>query len=473
MNTPLVVDLDGTLIRNDLLEETMVGFILRNPLRIFLVIKWLLSGKANLKFHLAQLTHIDVESLPYNQRVIDLIKEERSKGRVVVLATASHVIYAKKISEHLGLFDQVFATEKNLNLSAQNKCDKLVKEFGKGDFDYIGNSCDDLHVWKWSRLAYVVNPSASLRGRLKNLGNIERIISDKKNKFKIWARALRLHQWVKNFLIFVPLLASHKIHDFRLLIDGCLAFLFFGFCASHVYLFNDLTDLKNDRVHSTKRFRPIAVGHVSSLAALVVSAILLTTSFVGSFLLLPLWFGISLVSYYLLTLAYSLLLKRIAMLDIVTLASLYTMRIIAGTFAFGVALTFWMLAFSMFIFLSLSLVKRYAELHEKRALGSKKMAHGRGYYASDLEILSSMGVVSGYLSVMVLALYIQDKATITLYSHPRIIWFACPVLLFWISRIWMVTHRGQMHDDPVVFAIKDKTSWLVGALFAFVFWLAI
>ncbi len=472
-NISLVVDLDGTLIHSDLLHESLFAFVLKNPTSIFLPFKWLAKGKPNLKKHLAQVTEIDVANLPYDQRVIKLIKSERQKGRKIILATSSHIVYAKQIAEHLKLFDYVFATESDINLSAQNKCDKLVKEFGEGGFDYAGNSCDDLAVWKKSRAAIVVNASKCLVKKAQALGNVEQIIPFPKNIFKVWAKALRLHQWVKNCLIFVPLLASHELGQDDLLFNGALAFLFFGCCASHVYLFNDLVDLKNDRHHATKRFRPLASGLISATSSLTMSFVLLLIAFVGSFYFLPPRFGLSLVIYCILTLTYSLVFKRLVMLDIVILAVLYTMRIIAGAFVFDKPLTFWMLAFSMFIFLSLSLVKRYAELYDQRAQSGKEKTNARGYLLGDLEMLSSFGASSGYLSVMILALYLQDELTISLYSHPQIIWFACPLLLYWISRVWMLTHRGQIHDDPVVFAIKDKVSWLIGVMMAVVFWLAI
>ncbi len=470
---PLVIDLDGTLINSDLLEESAFAFLLKNPLSFFKLLKWLKSGKANLKEKLAKKVKIDVASLPYNQDVLDLIQEERKNGRKIILATASHKFYADQIAQHLQIFDEVLATEGKINLSSQNKCDALVEKFGEKNFDYVGNSCDDLAVWAKSNRAYAVNPSRCVLKKAEALGNLEKVFSRKKSTLRIYAKALRLHQWVKNFLIFVPLLSSHKVGEIDLVFNGLLAFLFFGLCASHVYLFNDCIDLQNDRTHKNKRFRPIPAGLISLPRALILSFILLATSFVGAFSLLPLWFGLSLVAYYFLTLAYSLFLKRIAILDIVTLAALYTMRIIAGTFAFGVLLTFWMLAFSMFIFLSLSLVKRYAELFEQRNQGKNEIAKGRGYYPSDLEMLSSLGASSGYLSIMVLALYIQDNTTVALYSHPKLIWFACPILLYWISRIWMLTHRGQMHEDPVVFAIKDRVSWIVGILFGLIFWCAL
>lgn len=469
---PLVVDLDGTLINTDLLHESAFAFVIQNPLRAFIVLKWLRKGKAHLKEKLAHQVKIDVAHLPYNQAVLNLIETERKKGRKIILATASHKIYAEQIAQHLKIFDAVFATQNHTNLSAQRKCDLLVKEFGDKNFDYVGNSHDDLKVWKHANHGHAINTSCCLNRKIAALRNVESIPVAKKNSLKVWAKALRLHQWVKNSLIFVPLLASHKISDLDLIIKGALAFLFFGLCASHVYLFNDLIDLKNDRIHKSKRFRPAAAGLISIPAALLVSFALLAFSLIGAFCALPLWFGISLVAYYFLTFAYSLFLKRIMMFDVITLAALYTMRIISGTFAFELSLTFWMLAFSMFIFLSLSLVKRFTELHDQRSQGRTEIAHGRGYYPSDLEMVSSLGAAAGYISVMILALYIQDINTVKLYSHQKVIWFACPVLLYWISRVWMLAHRGQMHEDPVVFAIKDRVSWITGILLAIIFWYA-
>jgi len=470
---PLVVDLDGTLIKSDLLVESCLLFVCSDPLAIFKIFKWFLAGKANLKEKLATVSDIDVNVLPYNQKVIEFIKKEKQKGRKIVLATASHLIYAQRIASHLDIFDQVFATEGKLNLSKHNKCNKLVTEFGDKGFDYIGNSNDDLVVWKKSQAAIVVDPEVGVLKKAKSLGNVQKIIHSSQNIFKTWAKALRLHQWIKNSLIFVPLLASHQFNQIDLVFNGLLAFICFGLCASHVYLFNDLIDLTDDRHHPTKRYRPFAAGLLSIKAGLLMCAILLISAFVGSILLLPQQFTLALIIYYVLTVSYSIGLKRLMMLDIITLAILYTMRIIAGTYAFGVDLTFWMLAFSMFIFLSLSLVKRYAELYELRGKGEAKITRGRGYYPADLEMISSLGASSGYLSVMVLALYIQDKNTIILYQHPHIMWLACPLFLYWISRVWLLAHRGLMHEDPIVFAIKDRTSWLIGGLLMIVFGLAI
>lgn len=469
---PLVIDLDGTLLRSDLLIESGLAFILARPAHVLAPLGWLTSGKANLKKRLAMAATLDVTDLPYDPQVISLIEEERAKGRRIILATASHLIYAEQIAAHLKLFDDVLATEGTTNLSAGNKRDRLVKEFGEQGFDYAGNSHADLPIWAAARRAYVVNPEAGVEAKAKALGNVEKVIAFPRNRLKAWAKALRFHQWLKNMLIFVPLLASHQLDNMELPLKGLLAFFFFGLCASSAYLLNDLLDLADDRHHTSKRHRPFASGLLSLKAGLFAFPVLLAASFGGALWLLPWKFVAALATYYLLTLAYSLSLKRLMLVDAITLALLYTLRIVAGAFALGLSLTFWMLAFSMFIFFSLALVKRYTELLDARSKGIVEKTRGRGYYPDDLEMISSLGAASGYISVLVLALYIQDQSTFALYRHPHLIWLACPMLLYWLGRTWLLAHRGQMHDDPVVFAIKDHVSWLVGGLFGIIFWLA-
>ena len=469
---PLVIDLDGTLLRSDLLIESGLAFVRARPGQAFAPLGWLASGKAHLKDRLANASEIDVTCLPYDPQVIALVEQERIKGRHIVLATASHKIYADQIAAHLNLFDSVLATDGKINLTAENKRDKLVEHFGEKGFDYAGNSHDDLPVWAAARRAYVVNPEPGVEAKAQAIGNVEEVISFDRNTFKAWTKALRFHQWMKNLLIFVPLMASHKLGDADLLVSGLLAFLFFGMCASSVYMLNDLLDLTDDRYHPTKRHRPFASGMLSIKVGLIAFPILLIGAFAGALWLLPWEFTAALAAYYAVTLTYSISLKRMMVVDVITLAMLYTLRIIAGTFAFGVELTFWMLAFSIFMFLSLALVKRYAELREARVKGKTEKTRGRGYYPDDLEMISSLGASSGYLSVMVLALYIQDTGTAALYTYPQMIWLACPLLLFWVSRTWLLTHRGEMNDDPVVFAIKDRVSLVVGLMFGAIFWIA-
>ncbi|MCC8401226.1 UbiA family prenyltransferase [Paraburkholderia sp. MMS20-SJTN17] len=470
---PLVVDLDGTLIRSDVLIECGFAFTRSAPHRFYEPLLWLMrEGKAGLKARLAAATNIDVTVLPYDPAVIEWLKEERAAGRTLVLATASHERYAKAIAEHLGLFDRTFATDGVTNLSAHRKRDVLVAEFGEKGFDYAGNSHDDVAVWAAAERAYVVNPSNGVERTARKQGNVARVIDGRAGWLKPWAKSLRLHQWLKNLLIFVPLLAAHQASDPALLLSAALAFLAFGMCASSVYLLNDLLDLEDDRHHPTKRKRPLASGSLPLAWGAALFPVLLVMGGSIAWFLLPHKFALTLLGYYVLTLAYSFHLKRRVMVDVVVLASLYTTRIIAGAAAIDAKLTFWLLAFSMFVFLSLALVKRYAELHALQERGLAK-SRGRGYVASDLSLISSLGAASGYLSVLVLALYIQDSNTTSLYRHPQFIWLACPLLLYWVSRTWVLAHRGQMHDDPIVYAAKDRVSWVVFGLCGIVFWMAI
>lgn len=469
---PLVVDLDGTLLRSDLLMETAMAFIRGQPLKALKLLGWLLKGKAALKEGLALGTDIDVSVLPYDPQIIEMIQRERESGRLVVLATASHVSLAERIADHLQLFDLVLASNASRNLSGHNKRDLLVAHFGEGGFDYIGNSKDDLPVWDMSRQAYVVNPDRGVEAKVKAKLRVEPTICSNTPGLRDWRKALRLHQWLKNALIFVPLLASHRLAQWELIRDGVIAFLCFGLCASSVYILNDLLDLCDDRHHKSKCNRPFASGRLSIKAGLVMVPTLLAIAFGTALLLLPWQFSAVMAAYYGLTLTYSLRLKRLMAWDVIALAMLYTARIIAGVAAFSLTLTFWILAFSMFIFLSLAMVKRYAELRDARARDINTFARGRGYHPADLDMIASLGASSGYLAVMVLALYIQDAKTTELYVTPHIIWLACPLLLFWVTRVWMLTHRGQMNEDPVVFAIRDRTSQMIGAAFLMMFWIA-
>jgi 4-hydroxybenzoate polyprenyltransferase/phosphoserine phosphatase len=469
---PLVVDLDGTLLRSDLLVETGMAFIRRHPFQLYKTVGWLAQGKTVLKSQLASATDIDVNVLPYNPAVLELIKIAKNENRLIVLATASHYTLAEKIAEYLQLFDLVLATNEERNLTAESKRDLLIEHFGESGFDYVGNSHDDIPVWSAARHAYVVEPERGVLRKAQAMGNVKQTLLSSVVPLKSWVSAIRIHQWMKNALIFVPLLAAHQVMNPMMVRQGILAFLLFGLCASSVYILNDLLDLADDRHHHSKKCRAFASGDLSIKTGIVAFPLLLCAAFAGAALFLPWQFSAVLLAYYALTLAYSLDLKRRMSIDVIALAALYTLRIIAGAAAFQLQLTFWMLAFSMFMFLSLALVKRYAELRDARVKGKKEKTRGRGYYPGDLEMISSLGASSGYLAVMVLALYIHDQATIALYTSPQIIWLACPLLLFWITRVWMLTHRGLIHEDPVVFAIRDRVSLIVGALFCVVFWAA-
>lgn len=471
-NKPLVVDLDGTLLNSDMLVESGVAFLRKHPLQFYRPVWWLLTGgKAHLKARIAGQAAVDVSLLPFNDALLEWLRAEKAGGRSLVLATASHQSYAEQIGQHLGLFDRVFGSNDTLNLTAQNKRAALVDEFGEGGFDYAGNSRDDLPVWQAAADAIVVNPEAGVARQAQAQARVVKLIDERTGAGRAWVKALRLHQWLKNLLIFVPLFAAHQFTSL-LLLDVMLAFLLFSLCASSLYLVNDLLDLEQDRKHTIKRSRPFAAGTIPVLHGLMAVPVLLGVTFALSVLFLPPMFTATLALYGVASLSYSLFIKRIAVADVVMLASLYTARIIAGTFAGGLVMTFWLLAFPMFMFFSLALVKRYAELHRAKTEGKTGRTAGRGYYPEDLPMIASLGAASGYLSVMVLALYIQEQSTVHMYRHPQFIWLACPILLFWVSRTWVLTHRGFMKDDPVVFAVTDKVSLLTGVLLFLAFWLA-
>lgn len=468
--TPLVIDLDGTLIKTDLLFESANQHLIANPLNIFKLLFWFWHGKSYLKARLAESLKIDPIALPYNKSLVAWLHNQKALGRTIILATASHRILADRIASHLQLFDEVMATEGTINLKGLKKRDALIQRFGDRSFDYVGNDDPDMPIWQSARKAYVVSTSSELINRVKLLGNLEEVFSTERLPLGLaFTKAFRPHQWIKNFLVFVPLLAAHRFSDGVSLYDAILAFFIFGLTASSVYILNDLADVADDRHHSRKQLRPFASGNLSLTAGWLAWPCLLLTAFILAGLFLPLSFVGILGAYFSLTLAYSLRLKQSAILDVLTLAGLYTTRIVAGASAISAPLSFWLLTFSMFIFLSLAFIKRFNELKSARNNGHTGNIRGRGYAHQDLELVSSMGSAAGYLSVLVLALYIQDTHTSELYAVPKVLWLSCPILLYWISRAWLIAHRGQMHDDPIVFAIKDRVSWVISACFIGVF----
>lgn len=467
---PLVVDLDGTLIRSDLLIESFLLLIKQNPFNLFFVLLWLLKGKATLKAEIARRVDIPVELLPFNQELIAYLRAEKTKGRQLILATASHQRYAHSVAQHLGIFDDVLASDESRNLSGSAKRAALTERYGEKQYVYAGNAAVDLNVWHHCSAAIVV-ASAALAKKAGNHCPVELHLPVPKPTLKVILKALRVHQWVKNALIFVPLLTSHMLTEPRGLLLGILAFFAFSFCASSVYFLNDLLDLNDDRRHATKRNRPFAAGTLSLLTGIIGTPVLLVLSAIICWFL-PLEFVAVLGLYYIMTVAYSFSLKRIVMVDVITLAALYTIRIIAGAVAVSVTLSFWLLSFSVFVFLSLAIVKRYTELMRLKEKSARKIL-GRGYQVEDLELLSSLGGSAGYISVLVLALYINSPEVKALYSHPQLMWPACMIMLYWVSRIWIIAHRGGMDDDPIVFALKDKISVVCGGLIGLFMMLAV
>ncbi len=470
---PLVVDLDGTLIQTDLLFESVSVFFTSHPLQFLKLFKWGKQGKSILKKNLALACHLDPAHLPYNKTLTAWLEQQKREGRQIILATASHQHYAEAIAIHLNFFDEVLATHDDINLKAETKRDTLIARFGPGGFDYVGNHADDIPVWQYAKEAYLVSNSSSFIEKINRLGNLTKVFpNDKPTTVQALMKALRLYQWVKNLLIFLPLIAAHMFGSLHSDLLASLAFIAFGLTASSVYLLNDLIDVSDDRHHHRKRQRPFAAGHLSLKLGWILWPILFFSAFTISAFCLPYRFLAVLSTYFCLSFFYSIKLKRMAILDVLALATLYTLRIIAGALAIGVLPSFWLLSFSMFIFLSLAFLKRFNELKAARLEGFQDYLHGRGYTHQDLEIVSQMGICAGYLSVLVLALYIQDAHTAKLYLTPNFIWLACPILLYWISRTHLIAHRGNMHDDPIIFAINDRVSWAVALCFIGVFVLA-
>ncbi len=467
---PLVVDLDGTLVKTDLLVESFFALLKQNLLYIFVFPFWLLKGRAFLKRQISQRVTLDVTILPYHRELLDHLRILHAQGRRIVLATATDERIARQVADHLDLFDRVLASNGTVNLSGRYKRERLVMELGEKGFDYAGNSGRDFVVWAAARKAIVVNASRSLSHRVARVAEIERVLKGREKGLKPLVQALRLHQWLKNLLVFVPLVMAHRFFELELLVKNLLAFLAFGLCASSVYLVNDLLDLQADRHHPRKWQRPFASGELSLFWGLGLAPLMLGLSFLVS-VLLPLPFLGMLFSYYVLNLAYSFYLKQVVLLDVIVLAGLYTLRVMGGSASVAIWPSSWLLAFSTFLFLSLALLKRYAELITMEA--ESGVIQVRGYQMIDKELLVSLGSGSGYVAVLVLAIYISSGVAEIHYSRHHVVWLLCPLLLYWISYVWLIAHRGGMQDDPLVFTIKDRVSRIVILLGAVIFALAV
>lgn len=469
---PLVVDLDGTLCKSDLLYESLCVLLKHRIWCVFLLPIWLWRGKAYLKQQIAQRVTVAVDVLPYHPALLAYLTSQHAHGRRLVLATASDMQLAHDVATHLGIFDTVLASDGITNLSAERKRDRLVALFGVKGFDYAGNSRHDLCVWAVAHQAIVVNAPRRVQVAAAQVTETAQIFDTFPGRVRPFVRALRLHQWLKNLLVFVPLLAAHRLWEVPLLTQALLAFVAFGLCASSVYLLNDLLDLAADRHHPHKRQRPFAAGALPLRVGLVAIPLLLGLSGLVGLLLPPAFLAI-LALYYSTTLAYSLVLKHEAPLDVLVLAGLYTARVIAGSAATAIWPSGWLMAFTTFLFLSLALVKRYAELIVMIREVGESMARERNYRVDDRELLSAMGVASGYLAVVILALYLNLVAGQTLFERYDVSWLWCPLLLYWISYVWLIAHRGGMSDDPVVFAMKDRTSRVVAIAMGVVLLLAV
>ena len=454
----LCVDLDGTLVKTDTLLECFLQLLKYHPFHVLLVLLWLLRGRAYLKRELATRANLDVARLPYHPELLAFLRAERAAGRTLVLASAADASIVRRVADHLALFAEVLASDGTVNLKGTRKRVALQERFRSGGYDYVGNDGSDVAIWNDAHSAILVNTSPRVSRRLK--APIGRVFPGERVGPRMLLEGMRIQHWVNNLLVFVPLAMAHQIQNAELVLSSVLAFLAFGFCASATYVINDLLDLDADRRHPTKQSRPLASGALSLRLGMAMAPIGLIASLAIAALLPPA-FMVTLVLYVVVTLAYSLRLKHIAILDVVVLAGLYAIRVLAGSAATGVPPSPWLLAFSLFFF-SLALVKRFSELDALRH-DADGTTPTRGYYASDREQVASSGSASGYIAVLVLALYINSDAVVPLYRQPTVLWLICPLLLYWISRVWLLAHRGQMHEDPVVFALRDRVSYAIGA----------
>ncbi len=455
---PLFVDLDGTLIKTDLLAESALALIKQSPWMIFSMLVWLLGGKARFKAEIARRTTLDIATLPLQLQLVEHLKGEASRGRDIYLATASDRLLAEPVGQRVGLFKGVLASDGERNLRGSAKLKAILEMTGGGPFDYVGNSRVDFPIWKQARRALVVNPGLGVAAGARARTELERVFDDRAPVWRVWLKEARVYQWLKNLLLGVPLFTSHAF-DMRSAQIALTGFVAFGLLASATYLLNDLLDLSSDRAHPRKRRRPFAAGDLSLVSGVVALIVLLYAGLKLAASISPL-FHMILLLYLSMTLSYSLVFKTHVIVDVILLAFLYTIRIIAGAAAIGVDVSSWLLAFSMFTFLSLALVKRSSELVDMASM-DRASVKGRDYQLVDAPSVTSMGVAAGYMAVLVLALYVDNPHAAMPYTHQRLLWLLCPLMLYWISRLWMKTGRGEMHDDPLIFSLRDPASWAV------------
>ncbi len=458
---PVCVDLDGTLVKSDTLIDSLLLLVRTYPLRSLQAPLWLKGGKAALKARIGSYVQLDPEHLPYNRELLAYLHDQHALGRKLYLTTGADGNLATRISNHLGIFEEVLASDGTTNLTGGNKLESLKKRFPEGGFDYIGNAPPDVPLLEHAGEAMVANPSLSLRALLRSRKiPVTRRFEDQAAPHKVFLKAIRLHQWAKNILIFVPLILAHSL-KLPLLLDALVAFFCFSLCASATYIVNDLLDIEADRRHPKKRLRPFASGDLPVAGGVAIIVLFMALSLTGAAFLSRDFLG-WLLLYLATTLSYSLYLKRVVLIDVILLSGLYTLRMLAGGAATDVIFSPWLAAFSIFLFLSLAMVKRFSELQNIRARGNT-LSNGRGYLIADIEQLRSFGTSSAYASVVVFAFYIYGAGTAGLYKHPSRMWLMTPLLILWLSRVWLLASRGELDEDPVIFAVTDRMSLLIGA----------
>lgn len=456
---PLCVDLDGTLVKSDTLFNAVFQFLRRQPAHFWRLPLWLADGRARLKSEVARRAPLDAARLPYNAELLRFLQAERREGRPLYLTTGADGALAERVAAHLGIFAGVLASDGVTNLTSGKKLASLEGRFG--EFDYIGNSRADLPLLEKAQEAMLANPTRGLRMalRLRRIP-VSRTFQDKRPLPRTLLKAIRIHQWAKNILLLLPLLLSHNLSA-EGVGSAIAAFFCFSFMASANYLVNDLLDIESDRRHPVKRNRPFAAGDLSVSGGIGLALVLVAAS-LAVLPLLPYRFALWLALYILLTAAYSFYFKRIAIVDVLVLSALYTLRMLAGGAATATEISHWLAGFSSFLFLSLAMVKRFSELENLRERGATR-SHGRGYLVADLEQIRAFGTSSATAAIVVFALYISRPDVASLYKHAGRLWLIVPLMLFWLYRVWLLASRGELDDDPVIFAIRDRVSLAVGA----------
>ncbi len=471
VSRPLCVDLDGTLVKNDTLVDSLLVMVRTHSQALLSVPGWILKGKATLKREVTERVELDAAHLPYNKPVLAYLEQQKSLGRSLFLATGADRVLAERVARHLGIFDGVLASDGATNLTGHNKLASFERRFGAGGFDYIGNARPDVPLLTHAHTPMVANPDCALRRAIRDRRFApQQVFLDRASPIQALRRAMRVHQWAKNVLIFVPLLLAHALR-LGTVLQAVAAFVCFSLCASSTYIVNDLLDIEADRRHPRKRRRPFAAGDLQAKTGILLSAALLAASLTIAALLSGAFLAYLLL-YLVSTLSYSLYLKRIVLVDVVLLSGLYTLRLLAGAAATSIPISPWLAGFSVFLFLSLAMVKRFAELQNIRAAGQVP-SNGRGYLLSDIEQMRSFGTASAYASVVVFSLYISGGDVTSLYPHPQRMWLITPIMILWISRVWLLASRGELDEDPVIFAVTDRMSLLLGSIAVLVLFLAI
>jgi len=468
---PLCVDLDGTLAKSDTLVDSLLVLARTHPALLWALPLRLLHGKAAFKQFITSHVSLDVAHLPYNRTLLQFLHEERARGRALYLVTGADVRLAERVAAHLGIFTGVLGSDGEVNLTGTRKLDRVRNQFGGGAYGYIGNDTPDLPMLAHAAEIMVANPSLRLRLRMR-LGGIRPTRAFDEGPGAPWTalRAMRVHQWAKNLLIFLPVLLAHVRAPNRLL-SALLAFFCFSLTASSAYIINDLFDIEADRRHPQKLMRPFAAGDLPAIAGVCMVAVFLFLVF-SSARLLPVAFSGWLLLYLGTTLAYSWVLKRIALVDVLVLSGLYTLRLYAGSAATESHISHWLAGFSVFLFFSLAIVKRFAELQNLRSSGSPPR-NGRGYVVTDTDQLRSFGTSSAFAAVMVFAIYISSNDVVVLYRRAQFLWLIMPLMILWLCRIWLLASRGELDEDPFVFALTDRMSLVIGIAVAAITLLAI